>query len=612
MADVFELQGKITIDNTDANEKIDETTKKAKDLGDELNGTGQEADGMAGKIGEGSGFSAAAYFMASLLVDLAEKAAGLATNLAKTGIGFAAEMEQNLGGVQTLFGSAAEIVYRNAANAYKTAGMSANDYMQTITSFAAALKQSVGSEAEAATVADMAVVDMSDNANKMGTSMESIMNAYQGFAKQNYTMLDNLKLGYGGTKGEMERLLADASKLAGTEFNIDSLSDVFNAIHVIQEELGITGTTAQEASTTLSGSAATAKTAWENFLTDAFLQAIPKLTEGINKIIEWMDKNPDKVQEFAKAISDFASVSFGAATGFLEWLLDNGEEISTIIKALAAAFAIGAIAAHPYAAAIMAVVAGLAALAANNADGDSYDHFFAKYSDEDLQKLQNWVDAVNEVKAVEQAAMDAWEKGEDTSGAEAAIEQANARRDAAFEEANAIDGLIEAYNAWRNGQAENAGKDLYLDVPLKLEDGAEKSVQGELNGFSLQALVHMVPDYSQIQNAGAVTGVSLGVNGSHASGLDRVPHDGYIARLHKDEAVLNASQADVWRGGGMMGGTGRLEGMMAQLLGVMGQVAANTSGGQQIVLDSGALVGQLAPQIDTQLGTLNTRKGRRN
>ena len=157
-------------------------------------------------------------------------------------------------------------VMDNASKAYKTAGLSANEYMDTVSSFAASLKQSTSSELEAAQVADQAVIDMADNANKMGTSMESIQNAYQGFAKQNYTMLDNLKLGYGGTKSEMERLLADATKLSGVEYDLDSLSDVYSAIHVIQDELGITGTTAKEASTTIQGSVGAMKSAWENLL----------------------------------------------------------------------------------------------------------------------------------------------------------------------------------------------------------------------------------------------------------------------------------------------------------------------------------------------------------
>jgi len=178
-----------------------------------------------------------------------------------------AEVEQSIGGVETLFKDSANTVIENAQKAYKTAGIDANKYMEQVTSFSASLLQSVGGDtAEAARIADMAIVDMADNANKMGTSIEAIQNAYQGFAKQNYTMLDNLKLGYGGTKTEMERLLADAEKFSGVHYDISNLNDVYEAIHVIQGELGITGTTAKEASETITGSVASAKAAWQNFL----------------------------------------------------------------------------------------------------------------------------------------------------------------------------------------------------------------------------------------------------------------------------------------------------------------------------------------------------------
>ena len=178
-----------------------------------------------------------------------------------------ADLEQNIGGIETLFKGSAEKVIKNAENAYKTAGMSANEYMSTVTSFSASLLQSLGGDTEkAAESADMAITDMADNANKMGTSMEAIQVAYQGFAKQNYTMLDNLKLGYGGTKTEMERLLADAEKISGVKYDISNLNDVYSAIHVIQGELGITGTTAKEASETITGSVSSMKAAWDNFL----------------------------------------------------------------------------------------------------------------------------------------------------------------------------------------------------------------------------------------------------------------------------------------------------------------------------------------------------------
>lgn len=178
-----------------------------------------------------------------------------------------ADLQQSLGGIETLFKGSADVVKKYANEAYKTTGLSANAYMENVTGFSASLLQSLGGDTrKAADVANMAMVDMADNSNKMGTSMDRIQDAYQGFAKQNYTMLDNLKLGYGGTKTEMERLLADAQKLTGVKYDINNLSDVYQAIHAIQENLDITGTTAKEAATTFSGSFASMKAAAQNVL----------------------------------------------------------------------------------------------------------------------------------------------------------------------------------------------------------------------------------------------------------------------------------------------------------------------------------------------------------
>lgn len=178
-----------------------------------------------------------------------------------------ADLEQSIGGIETLFKESADQVIANAKRAYQTAGMSANDYMELTTGFSASLLSSLGNDtAKAADVADMAMTDMSDNSNKMGTNMEDIKNAYQGFAKQNYTMLDNLKLGYGGTQNEMKRLLEDARKITGVTYDIDNLADVYQAIHVIQGELDITGTTAKEAASTISGSLNAMKAAYQNVM----------------------------------------------------------------------------------------------------------------------------------------------------------------------------------------------------------------------------------------------------------------------------------------------------------------------------------------------------------
>lgn len=218
--------------------------------------------------GDTAGESAGGKFAGTFKKVIGAAAIGTAvvTGIAKS-VKEGAALEQSIGGIETLFKSASNEVIKNADNAFKTAGISANTYMEQATSFSASLLQSLSGDTEAAAkYADMAIIDMSDNANKMGTSIEDIQNAYQGFAKQNYTMLDNLKLGYGGTKTEMERLLADASKISGQKYDISNLSDVYEAIHIIQGDLDITGTSAKEAANTLSGSFSAMKAAADNFL----------------------------------------------------------------------------------------------------------------------------------------------------------------------------------------------------------------------------------------------------------------------------------------------------------------------------------------------------------
>lgn len=269
-------------------------------------------------------------------------------NLGKTALSSVGALEQNVGGVETLFGDTADAVIAAADRAYQTAGMSANDYMSTVTSFSASLLQSLGGNTEeAAKVADMAIIDMADNANKMGTSMDMIQNAYQGFAKQNYTMLDNLKLGYGGTKTEMERLLADAQKLTGVKYDINNLNDVYQAIHVIQEEMRITGTTAKEASETLEGSMAAAKAAWDNFmngsgdadqLADAFATAADNIVKNLAEIIpRFAETLPALAGAIVSQIPGLAAAIVPAALSAGQSILERARDAVTAFDFVAAA-----------------------------------------------------------------------------------------------------------------------------------------------------------------------------------------------------------------------------------------------------------------------------------
>ena len=236
-------------------------------------------------------------------------------DLGKTAIGSYKDYEQLIGGTETLFGNASKYVEDYANIAYKSAGLSTNEYLETVNGMAAALNQSTGSVWESAKLGNQAVIDMADNANKMGTSMEMIQNAYSGFAKANYTMLDNLKLGYGGTKEEMQRLLEDASKLSGIEYDISNYGDIVNAIHVIQQEMGIAGTTQLEATETIEGSLNMVKSAWNNLiaglgkddanlgdLIDKFLNSL----FGTDKEKGFLDNLLPRVETIVSGINEFA------------------------------------------------------------------------------------------------------------------------------------------------------------------------------------------------------------------------------------------------------------------------------------------------------------------
>lgn len=301
-----------------AGTEMDDVSKSADKMGNDIDDAGNKAENSNGKFEKlGSVLKGIGATMGAVAVAAGAAAVALASKV----VSAYAEFEQLEGGVKTLFGTEASSVeeyaasvgksvgevegkynsllaaqkqvFNDANNAYKTAGLSANEYMNTVTSFSASLISSLNGDTEAAArAANQAIVDMSDNANKMGTDMSLIQSAYQGFAKQNYTMLDNLKLGYGGTKTEMERLLKDAEKISGVKYDISNLNDVYSAIHVIQTEMGITGTTAAEAEKTISGSANAMKSAFENLLTgfgnaDADMQVLVKnLADSLNTVIK--------------------------------------------------------------------------------------------------------------------------------------------------------------------------------------------------------------------------------------------------------------------------------------------------------------------------------------
>lgn len=365
--ELFSLFGKIGIKNQEANKAIDETTGKAEGahgkIGKAFSGVGNLAVKAGKAIGVGLAAGAAAFSAVSVAA-----------------VKNYAEYEQLVGGVETLFGtggksleeyaqsvgksvedaseefnklqSAQGAVMEHSRNSFKETGLSANAYMETITSFSASLIQSLGGDTQkAAEVGHKAVVDMSDNANKMGTNIQDIQNAYQGFAKQNYTMLDNLKLGFGGTKEEMQRLLKEAEKISGIHYNIDSFADVVEAIHVMQESMGIAGTTAKEAEKTISGSIGMVKAAWTDLLTGMadsdqdiaklvnnvtysfgrvldniiprIQEALPRVIEGLTQVLLQLSAYlPGLLQTILPALIDGATQLLGALFSILPMIFN--------------------------------------------------------------------------------------------------------------------------------------------------------------------------------------------------------------------------------------------------------------------------------------------------
>lgn len=366
---VFELFGKIGINNKPANKAIDETTGKAEGAHGKLSAIFGKIGNLAVKAGK---------VMATGL------AVGITAISSLTGAAVKnyAEYEQLVGGIETLFGAggksleeyaqsvgksvddasgeyeklinAQEDLLNKSKIAYKTAGLSANEYMETATSFSASLIQSVKGDTEkAAKLADQAIIDMSDNANKMGSSMESIQNAYQGFAKQNYTMLDNLKLGFGGTKEEMQRLLDEAGKISGVKYDISSFADITEAIHVMQVKMGIAGTTSKEAASTISGSIGMVKATWKNFLTGmsdpgqdfgelvgsltesieiALGNIIPKLVQALPRVVKGLSQ---VIQILGNYLPDLLSALLpGLITGATELLGELGSALPRLFLIL--------------------------------------------------------------------------------------------------------------------------------------------------------------------------------------------------------------------------------------------------------------------------------------
>lgn len=397
--DIFSLVGKITINYADAVNNIEKVSKSAKDTAETLEDVDKKADGAGNSVEDAgqaaknadSGFTTWKATLANLASTAITKVISGCTQLAekmadvtKSAVGHYAEYEQLVGGVETLFKDSSGKLIDYAEKAYKTAGMSSNQYMNTATSFAASLIQGLGGDtAKAVELTNLAITDMSDNANKMGTDIGSIQDAYQGFAKQNYTMLDNLKLGYGGTQSEMIRLINDSGVLGEKIESLDNVTfdQMIEAIHKIQDNLGITGTTALEAGTTISGSWSSVQALFENILTKVGSKLAPTVMGFLQQLSDWMEtvdwdafatsvgdalqsvfdwiqkidfttffeKGMDGVTEFIEGLGDFATKAIeviGDIQSFIDILITLSPIILgvvTTLGSLAVAFKIGEI-----------------------------------------------------------------------------------------------------------------------------------------------------------------------------------------------------------------------------------------------------------------------------
>lgn len=516
--ELFKIFGTIALKGKDQfNGDIDESSSKAEKL--------------SGKIGKGL---VTAAKLGAAAIGAAATAVGALT---KKSLEEYAEYEQLVGGVETLFKDSADVVMQYANNAYKTAGLSANDYMETVTSFSASLLQSLGGDTEAAAKqADLAITDMADNANKMGTAMGDIQNAYQGFAKQNYTMLDNLKLGYGGTKEEMQRLIDDANALNAaqgnlTNYSIDSYADIVSAIHDVQTEMGITGTTAKEASTTIQGSLSAMKSAWTNLLT------------GIG----------DDSQDLDKLINNFVDSTGTAAENILPRL----GKIITGIGSLAERLAPVVAAAIPGLVTTVlpelvqsgismvgAILQGLVQMLPQIIQyGVDMVITLIESISSDPESLV--ATAITLVVTIVSGLIDALPKL-----IAAAAELVTGLLRALISNApNLLAAGLKLVGKIAEGIANSLGE--IVKAGAKVVDsiidgiaGAWKKLTGWFKGIWNDLFGGLSANVSV---NGSAKGAVAGVNGSHASGLDYVPFDGYIAELHKGEMVVPKREAQTLR-----------------------------------------------------------------
>ncbi len=529
--DVFDLFAKITLDSSEYEKGLKDAKNSAGGL-----------TGLFGKVGSaastvGKGIFTVATNVAK--VSVAATTAGATAISALTGLAINsyADYEQLVGGVETLYKTSADKVQQYAADAYKTAGLSANEYMNTATTFAAALVSSLGGDTEqAAELANTAIGDMSDNANKMGTDMESIQNAYNGFSKQNYTMLDNLKLGYGGTKQEMQRLLDDANKLNAaqgnyTKYSIDSYADVVSAIHDVQNAMGITGTTSKEASTTIQGSVNATKSAWSNLVTG--------IADDNANFEQLISNFVDSATTAASNILPRIEAALNGAAKLIESLVPPiMAELPSLIETVLPQLAQSAVNI------VQTLVTGISANAAQLIDsaiqiitvlGNGIYQMLPTVAQSALQIVLTLVSKLNENLP----------QMLDTAGHMliAFVEGVSEHLpDIMLAAASIVETLLTYFIEHLPDIVEGAMQmgDAVIDGIIDGISAAWDSLVSWFNGLW---------DNLFGNRSVNVDVNSSGTDGSHAGGLDYVPYNNYVANLHRGEMVLTSEEATHYRKG---------------------------------------------------------------
>lgn len=529
--DVFDLFAKISLDSSEYEKGL----KNAKSSASGLTGLFGKVGSAASTVGKGI-FNVATNVAK---VSVAATTAGATAISALTGLAISsyADYEQLVGGVETLYKTSADKVQQYAADAYKTAGLSANEYMNTATTFAASLVSSLGGDTEqAAELANTAISDMSDNSNKMGTAMSSIQDAYNGFAKQNYTMLDNLKLGYGGTKTEMQRLLDDANKLNAaqgnyTNYTINSYADVVSAIHDVQNAMGITGTTSKEASTTIQGSVNATKSAWSNLVTG--------IADDNANFGQLISNFVDSATTAASNIIPRIEVALNGAAKLIESLVPPiMAELPSLIETVLPQLAQSAVNI------VQTLVTGISANEAQLIDsaiqiitvlGNGIYQMLPTVAQSALQIILTLVSKLNENLP----------QMLDTAGQMliAFVEGVSEHLpDIMLAAASIVDTLLTYFIEHLPDIVEGAMQmgDAVIDGIIDGISAAWDSLVSWFNGLW---------DNLFGNRSVNVDVNSSGTDGSHAGGLDYVPYNNYVAKLHRGEMVLTSEEATSYRKG---------------------------------------------------------------